>query len=39
VADDSVEPAPGVGFMCGVVGIQGGRDAPLMLERRRKQVK
>lgn len=37
VADDSVEPAPGIGILCGIVRIQRGRDAPLVLERGRKQ--
>lgn len=31
VADDGVEPAPGVGILCRVVGVQRGGDAALVL--------
>lgn len=32
VADHRVEAAPGVGVLGGVVRLQGGRDAPLVLQ-------
>lgn len=34
VADDGVEPAPGVGILCRVVGVQRGGDAALVLGER-----
>lgn len=39
VADDGVEPAPGVGILCRVVGVQRGGDAALVLGRGKQEKK
>lgn len=39
VADDGVEPAPGVGILCRVIGVQRGGDAALVLGGERDREK